>query len=293
MTTRFVLPPADPDVRAPAWRPRTGGWDTHAHVFGPAARFTVATDSPYDSPDQGAGEYLHMLDVLGLQHGVLVQPSAYGQDNAAMLAAVATTPDRLLAVIDIDPLATSDTAIAGLITGGAVGLRLRPGAMPTDHFLKIAARVREIGWHLDLYFESIERVAAAMPYLVRLDVPYIVEAIGEPKAGQPVDSGGFQALVALMRGGAWAKLSHAYHIDLAGPPYAAAAPFARALIAAAPDRLVWGSDWPHPMRDGPMPNDGALLDLLLQWADGDTAIADHILVDNPPRFYARPKGPAA
>lgn len=289
--TRFTLPPADPDVRAPSWPVRAGGWDTHAHIFGPAARFPIAADSPYDSPDQGARDYLHMLDALGLRHGVLVQPSAYAQDNAAMLAAVAAAPERLMAVVDIDVLAASDAAIANLTAAGTVGLRVRPAEMPTDIFLKIAARVRDIGWHLDLYFESIDRVAAAMPYLARLDTPHIIEAIGEPKAGQPVDGTDFQALVSLVKDGAWAKLSHAYHIDPAGPPYAGAAPFARALIAAAPDRMVWGSDWPHPMRGGVMPNDGLLLDLLRDWAGGDTALADRILVDNPPRFYARSKGP--
>ena len=115
----------------------------------------------------------------------------------------------------------------------------------------------------------------------------MVEAMGSPRAGEPVSGASFQALLGLLRDGTAAvKLSHAYQIDPGGPPYPAALPFARAIIEAAPGQAVWGSDWPHPMRGGTMPDDTDLLDLLPEWA-GSVAAANRVLTDNPARFYGR------
>jgi len=284
----FRIAPADPRPRAPHWLVRPGGWDTHAHVFGPVGHFPFHPDSPYNSLDQTAADYIAMLDAIGVTNGVLVQPSAYGEDNGCMLAALRTHPGRLVGVVDLDLLAQSDIVIDEMARAGVRGLRVRPANMPRDRLNQIAARLREIGWHLDLFIKDTAAMEAIAPHLRTLKLDIMVEAMGNPKAGQTLTDPGIQALVGLLRDGTvWAKLSHAYHIDTGGAPYPRSVPFARALVEAASERLVWGSDWPHPMLSGEVPNDGDLIDLLLDWA-GDAETANAILCDNPLRFYGPP-----
>lgn len=286
------LAPARSDVRAPAWR-TGGGWDTHAHVFGPVARFPFRADRAYTPPEQTVEDYLRMLDAIGVTHGVLVQPSVYGTDNRANLDAVARAPDRLVTVIDLDVLAATDDELRRLTDAGARGLRLwwRPNT-DAERVRTIAARIAPLRWHLDVMPVSVAVMVAAAPVLRELPVRIVVEAMGGVVAGEPLDAPGFIALLALLgHGHVWVKLSHAYRIDPgnlgAGGPasYAATVPFAQAIVAAAPDRAVWGSDWPHPMERGPMPDDGDLIDLLPVWG-GSIERARQILLDNPRPLYA-------
>ena len=282
------IAPADPHPRPPGWAVKRGGWDTHAHVFGPVARFPFRDGAAYTAPDETGEDYLRTLDALGVEYGVLVQPSVYGQDNRCLVAALRAHPGRLVGVVDLDVLATCDGDLEDLTRAGVRGLRIRPAGVPADTLARIVARLREVGWRLDVLVEDTAAVGEIAALLRALKVEVVIEAMGNPKAGQPVSDPGFQALLALLRDGvAWAKLSHAYHIDLKGPPYEGTVPFARALVEAAPDRLVWGSDWPHPMRGGVMPNDGALMDLLLRWAVS-VELANRILCDNPLRFFGPP-----
>lgn len=278
----------DPRPRRPEFAVPLGACDCHAHVFGPAARYAYAADRAYTPPDAPIAAYLAMLDAVGLDRGVLVQPSVYRCDNACLLDALAAAGGRLRGVVEIDPRSLTDAAAEAWTRLGVCGVRMNmavSGGLPLSDMEAIAARLAELGWHLDLIVDRVERLAEIAGRLRVLPVPLVIEQMGRIKGGQPLETPGFRALLALLgEGNTWVKLSHAYHISLAGPPYADTTPFARALAAAAIGRLVWGSDWPHPMLHGPMPNDGALLDLLASWLP-DAAARRAVLVDNPAQLY--------
>ena len=226
-----------------------------------------------------------MLDAIKLSHGVLVQPSVYGQDNACLLDALSSNPGRLYGVIDLDPLEVSDNALEDMWNLGVRGLRVRPAAHNRDWLADVAARLNGTSWHLDFLIEDVGDIVDLAPVLRNVAVEIVIEAMGNPKPGHTVAAPGFQSLLGLLRDGkSWAKLSHAYHIDPVGVPYSATVPFARAIVQAAPHRVVWGSDWPHPMRENRMPNDGDLIDLLLPWA-GSADLANQILSENPLALY--------
>ncbi|WP_181779311.1 amidohydrolase family protein [Pseudonocardia pini] len=274
-----LIPAFDADVRAPGWSVGTGGWDTHAHVFGPESDWPYAADRAYTPPDATPADYLRTLDALGLSHGVLVQPSCYGTDNSRLLAALAIHPDRFVGVVDM-PLEDLRPL------PGVRGLRLRWPALQ-DRIHEIVPVLRALGWHADVLVDRTDSLPALFEAIT--DLPVVVEAMGSPHAGEAVASRGFGALREwLAAGEGWVKLSHPYAIDGHGPgPYPHSERFARALVEAAPDRCVWGSDWPHPMKVGPVPNDGTLLDLLPRWVGGaETARA--VLATNPLSLYGRP-----
>ncbi len=206
-----------------------------------------------------------------------------------MYDAMKRVPGRFVTIVDLDILAEPDKALASMNEIGVRGLRIRwPSAQSRERIASIAARLREVGWHLDVHCHSSSALVDLVAATGTLGVKTMIEAMGSPKAGEPTDGEGFRALLDLLRdGAAFVKLSHAYQIDGGGPPYAGTVPFARAIVEAAPGQAVWGSDWPHPMKGGPIPDDGELLDLLLSWA-GSVEAANRILIDNPARFYGHP-----
>ncbi len=285
-TAPLMIPPADPNPRAPSWPVGSGGWDTHAHVFGPHSCYPLPETRPYTPPQQTAQDYIAMLDALGLTHGVLVQPSVYGADHRCMLDAIARHPGCLHGVVDLDVLTTSDAEMERMTEIGVLGLRVRwPYSAGEGRLHEVAGRLREFGWHLDLLPHNFVAMADVAPLLDGLRVPIMVEAMGHPDPGESASSPGFQALLNLAREAVVSvKLSHPYHIDPSGRPYAAAGALAHMLVEAAPAQMVWGSDWPHPMRENRMPNDGDLIDLLPDWAGGIEA-ANAVLTDNARRFY--------
>jgi 2-pyrone-4,6-dicarboxylate lactonase len=285
-TQPLVIPAADPKPRAPGWAVRAGGWDTHAHVFGPFNCYPLPAERAYTPPEQTADDYVAMLDALGIAHGVLVQPSVYGTDHSCMLDAMARHPGSLFGIVDLDVTTLTDTEAERLTRLGVLGMRMRwpnPGGVPW--LREVVRRLRALGWHLDLLPKNFAAMAEVAPYLRGLNIPIMIEAMGHPDPGEPASSPGFHALLGLARAGIVSvKLSHPYHIDPSGLPYPAARVLARTLAATAPAQLVWGSDWPHPMPENRMPNDGDLLDLLPGWA-GSVDAANAMLVDNARRFY--------
>ena len=281
----------DPAPRPPQLKAPPGAVDSHSHVFGPVARFPYVTGRSYTPPEAPLASYLAMLDALGVDHGVLVQPSVYGTDNRCLLDGLAQAKGRLRGVVVADPRKLDARTIEEWTRLGVCGIRLNmavPGGLPLDEMESIAACLAEIGWHLDLITDNADRMVDVAPRVAKLRATVVVEQMGRMKGGQPVEHPGFQSLLALLRQGKdYAKLSHAYHISTLGAPYADTAPFARALAQAAPDRLVWGSDWPHPIVHGPMPNDGELLDLLADWLPAP-GLRDKVLAANGARLYGFP-----
>ncbi len=281
----------DPRPQPPRQALPANACDCHAHVFGPATRFAFAERRSYTPPDAPLEAYLALLDGVRLRRGVLVQPSIYGEDNSCLLDALARSGGRLRGIVVADPRHLSDATVDDWTAKGVRGIRINmvtPAGLPLAAMEAMAARLAEIGWHLDLITDSCERLVELEARLAALPCPLLIEQLGRIKGGQPVSTPGFQVLLRLLaQRKTWVKLSHAYHVSTAGPPYADTTPLAQACVAAAPEQAVWGSDWPHPMLHGPMPNDGALLDLLAEWVP-DAAQHRAVLVDNPARLYGFP-----
>jgi 2-pyrone-4,6-dicarboxylate lactonase len=279
-------PPPDPDPHGPTrFAVPPGAVDTHAHVIGTPPDHLFVEARSYTPPGAPAAAYLRMLDAAGMAYGVLVQVSVHGTDNRLLVETLRANPKRLrgIAVVALD---APERDLAALKDAGVVGLRLNVlygGGIGFDQVERYGALCRELGWHLQFLIDARDLPPLAAR-LARLPVPFVVDHMGHMPVAAGVDDPGFRTLAALVRDGAWVKLSGAYRLTDQGPPYRDTIPFARALVAAAPERCLWGSDWPHVANWGVMPNVGDLLDLLTDWVpDGTTR--RRVLVDNPHRLY--------
>jgi len=286
--------PTAPPCQAPDPAPRpprriglpAGACDTHAHVIGGPPGYPLVASRSYTPPEAPPAAYLGMLDAVGMARGVLVQVSVHGTDNRLMVETLEANRGRLrgIAVVGAD---APETELARLKAAGVVGLRLNVlfgGGVGFDQLERLGDRCRELGWHLQFLLDA-RTLPELAPRLERLPVPFVIDHMGHMPASAGIDHPGFQALLGLLRRGrGWVKLSGAFRVSTAGPPYADTTPFARALVEAAPDRMVWGSDWPHVAHPGTMPNVGDLLDLLADWVP-DPAQRDAVLAANPARLY--------
>jgi predicted TIM-barrel fold metal-dependent hydrolase len=271
--TRYTVPP--------------GAVDTHAHVIGLPPAYPFTDERAYTPPAAPPSAYLGMLDGTGMTHGVLIQVSAHGTDNRLMLETVRANRQRLRGIA-VAPLGLPDKAYRDMQDTGVVGLRLNVlfgGGIGLERLDDYGALCRELGWHLQ-FLVGTRHLPPIASKLGKLPVPFIVDHMGHPSAGDGAHDKDFQTLVSLVRDGGWVKLSGAFRVTAEGPPYRDTIPLARALHEAAPDRCVWGSDWPHVATwpPKPMPNVGELLDVLADWVP-DEAARKRVLVDNPKRLY--------
>ncbi len=287
-TSAPACPGPDPAPRPPRFAVPPGAWDTHAHVFGPLDRYPYAPGRGYTPPEARLADYRAMLAVLGIERAVLVQPSVYGTDNAAMLAALEEAGPAFRGIAVVDDSA-GDAELAELHRRGVRGVRVNllfPGGIDFAAVERLARRIAELGWHLQVLvdFSAFPDPAAR---LGGLGIDVVVDHMGHVPARLGVGHPGFRALLGLVREGrCWVKLSGAYRTTAERrPPYGDVRPFAEALLGAAPERMLWGSDWPHPAVALPLPNDGELLDLLADWTAGDAALLRQILVSNPESLY--------
>lgn len=274
-------PGPDPRPHGPSnFSVPAGAVDAHAHVIGPPP---YVAGRSYTAPPAPPEAYLAMLDATGMAYGVLVQVSVHGTDNALMADTLRAHPARLRGIA-VAPPDWPARDYQALRDAGVVGLRLNTlfgGGMGMAMLDRYGALCRDMGWHLQVLLDARD-LPSLMPRLARLPVPIVVDHMGHFPAALGVPSPGFQALLSLVRDGNWVKLSGAYR--LADAPWADTVALAQALYAAAPDRCVWGSDWPHVAHWGGMTNPGDLLDLLaLCMPDGPARHA--VLVENPHRLY--------
>jgi predicted TIM-barrel fold metal-dependent hydrolase len=288
-------PPCQPprDATRPKVPPPRDACDTHAHVFGPADRFPYAEDRSYTPPDAPLQKYLGMLDAIGFTRGVLVQGSAHGRDNSAMLDALTREPKRLRGV------AVADTSVSSADLRhwhqlGVRGLRFNHffrdgqlhyrGGVPLSEARMLAPVMEDLGWHLQLWID-VKDLPQTIPILKSLGLPIVIDHMGRTDARAGTGTEGFQSLLrAVDEGWCWAKLSGAHRLSQNAPDYADAQPFHGALIDANPERLVWGGDWPHPRVEGEMPDAGRLFELFQLWTP-DQATQHRILVTNPAELY--------
>ncbi len=268
-----------PKLVAPA-----GTCDTHMHFYN--AKFPSAPTALITPPDAWIDDYEKVQERLGLQRVVVVQPTTYGRDNSCQLEAMAHFGANARGVL----IADTDTPDAELerLTGlGVRGVRfhmLPGGALPWEMLEEMAARVAAFGWHLQLQMNGRD-LPEREHMLKRLPGTLVIDHVGRFMDPVAVDAAAFKVLLGLLEGGrCWVKLSAPYESSVSGPPaFEDVAREARALVKAAPERMLWASNWPHPGRD-PQPDDALMLDLLLDWVD-DEATRARILVDNPAELY--------
>ena len=279
-----LCPGPDPEPHGPTrYRVPAGAADTHAHVIGLPPDDPLVENRSYTPPAAPASAYLRMLDRTGMTYGVLVQVSVHGTDNRLMVETLRANRERLRGIAVV-PLGLADRDYAALNDAGVVGIRfnvLFGGGIGLDELERYGALCRELGWHIQFLVDARELPGIASR-MAQVSVPIVFDHMGHFPASEGIESLGFRTLVGLVRDGAWVKLSGAYR--LAEPPYDATTPLARALHRAAPDRCVWGSDWPHVAHWGHMMNVGDLLDLLADWVP-DEAARKRVLVDNSSRLY--------
>jgi 2-pyrone-4,6-dicarboxylate lactonase len=283
-------PPVPPPCPSPS-RPRLamppGAWDCHCHVFGPTDRYPYWPDRSYTPPAAPLARYLGLLDLLGVEHGVLVQPSVYGTDNRMLVDSLKAEPRRLRGVAVIDAT-IHDRELEAMHDAGVRGVRVNllfRGGVSFAAAEAIADRIRPLGWHIQFLLD-ISQTPDLRRAVQRLRLPVVIDHMGHFPASQGVTAPAFRELLAMLAAGeAWVKLSAPYLFTRQpGMPYADVAPIARALVETAPGRCVWGTDWPHPANKLAMPDDGPLTDLLGEWVP-DEAVRRRILVENPKGLY--------
>lgn len=273
----------------PSWTPPPGAVDAHVHVFGPEARFPFAPQAKYH-PEDATSEMLFALrDHLGFARNVIVQASCHGTDNAATLDAIARSDGRARGVAVVDP-AISDAELRALHEGGIRGVRFNflkrlVDNAPKDKFLDIARRIAPLGWHVVVYFEA-DILEELTPFLAAIPTIIVVDHLGRPDIAQGPDGADLRAFRALLDAhpNIWTKVSGAERLSPQGRPFddfvAAIAP----IVANYPDRVLWGTDWPHPNMEHRIPDDGTLVDVLPRLAP--TVELQHtLLVANPMRLY--------
>lgn len=284
MTSEYAPPvPA----KRPSWTPPPGATDCHMHIFGPASQFPYAAVRDYTPTDCLMPLYKEMCATVGIERTVVVHPSVYGYDNRCSEQAVRDLgPNgRGVAVLPPDVDKAEIRRLDGIGFRGVRFNMVSSGGTPREALESMAAKIADFGWHIQVFTKSASIAEMEQRY-AKLPVEVVFDHIGGADASQDLQQPGFQALLRLLEAGrAWVKVSGAYRVDFDGAPWPKAAPFAKRLIEAAPDRVVWGTDWPHPHLGGrPMPNDGDLMDALASWT-ADPEVRRKILVDNPARLY--------
>jgi len=277
----------DPEIGGPSrYKVPAGAVDTHAHVIGLPPRYPLEKDRGYTAPEAAAASYLGMLDKTGMAYGVLVQPSVHGADNRFAEETIAANRERLRGVAVVSP-DIGEKELARLNGAGFRGCRFNTmfaGGTGLDAIGTLAKKIEPFGWHMQ-FLMDVRKIGEVAKQFASLPVPWVVDHMGYVPASEGVDNPGFQTLLSLLKNGdGWVKLSGAFRVSSAGMPYRDTIPFARALVNARPDRMLWGSDWPHVAIPPPMPKIGDLLDLFGEWVP-DEATRNRIFVDNPHRLY--------
>ncbi|HMQ72464.1 MAG: amidohydrolase family protein [Burkholderiaceae bacterium] len=279
----FVLPP--------------GAVDAHCHVFGPGAEFPYAPERKYTPCDASKHELFALRDQLGFARNVIVQATCHGADNRALVDACIASGGRARGVATVRRN-VSDDELRALHAAGVRGVRFNfvrrlVDFTPKDELAEIAARIAALGWHVVVYFEA-QDLPGLWDFFTTLPTTVVVDHMGRPDVTQPVDGPEFALFLKLMHEhpNIWSKVSCPERLSVAGPPalageqapYRDVVPFARRLVETFPDRVLWGTDWPHPNLKGHMPDDGLLVDFIPHIATTPD-LQRKLLVDNPMRLY--------
>jgi 2-pyrone-4,6-dicarboxylate lactonase len=272
----------------PGYVPPPGAVDAHCHVFGPMADFPFSPSAKYHPQDATPEMLFALREKIGFARNVIVQPSCHGLDNSATLAAIAKSSGTCRGVAVVDP-AISEAALQALHEGGIRGVRFNflkrlVDDAPKDRFLEVAARLPE-GWHVVVYFEA-DILEELRPFLAALPVPVVIDHMGRPDVTQGPHGADMTAFRALLesRDDIWFKATCPDRLSPQGEPYDDFVAAVRPLVEDYPDRVLWGTDWPHPNMEHRIPDDGGLVDVIPRIAVTEE-LRRKLLVDNPMRLY--------
>lgn len=284
--------PTKPTFKLPA-----GAVDAHCHVFGPGEEFPYAPERKYTPCDASKHQLYALRDHLGFSRNVVVQATCHGSDNQAMVDALENSQGKARGIATIKR-SISDEELQSLHQSGVRGVRFNfvkrlVDFTPKDELMEIAARIAPLGWHIVIYFEAVD-LPELWDFFTALPTTVVVDHMGRPDVSKPVDGPEFQLFVKLMREypNIWSKVTCPERLSVTGKPalngeqhaYDDVVPFAKYLVEHFPDRVIWGTDWPHPNLKNHMPDDGLLVDWIPHIATTEQA-QKKLLVDNPMRLY--------
>lgn len=289
--------PFHPNPSKPKYKPPAGAVDAHCHVFGPGAEFPYAPGRKYTPCDASRRQLYALRDHLGFARNVVVQATCHGSDNRAMIDALIHSGGRARGVATVKR-SVSDAELKAMHEAGVRGVRFNfvkrlVDFTPRDELNEIAGRIAKLGWHVVIYFEA-QDLPELWDFFTALPTTVVVDHMGRPDVAKPINGPEFELFVKFMRENqnVWSKVSCPERLSASGPPalngeqnaYRDVVPFAKRIVEAFPDRVLWGTDWPHPNLKGHMPDDGLLVDFIPHVAT--TAELQHkLLVDNPMRLY--------
>ncbi len=281
----------------PRFRLPPGSIDAHCHVFGPGAEFPFAPERKYTPCDASKAELLALRDRLGFSRNVVVQATCHGADNSAMVDACLTGGGRARGVATVRR-DIGDDELNRLDRAGVRGVRFNfvkrlVDFTPKDELMEIAARIARLGWHVVIYFEAAD-LPELWDFFTALPTTVVVDHMGRPDVAKPIGGPEFSLFLKFMRDhtNVWSKVSCPERLSVSGPPalngeqnaYRDVVPFARRVVEEFPDRVLWGTDWPHPNLKNHMPDDGLLVDFIPHIAM-TPELQRKLLVDNPMRLY--------
>jgi 2-pyrone-4,6-dicarboxylate lactonase len=281
--------PFNPHPSKPKYRPPPGAVDAHCHVFGPQDKFPYAPERKYTPCDAPKEKLFALRDFLGFDKNVIVQASCHSKDNRAMVDALESAGGKAKGVAFVGEEVT-DRELEWMNRAGVKGVRFNfirrlVDFTPRDVLTRIAARIEPLGWHVVVYFEMRD-LGELEPFFTSLRTTVVVDHMGTPDVSNGVDHPDNQGFHALLRRhqNFWVKVTCPERMTLAGPPYDDVVPFGRALVETFPDRVIWGTDWPHPNMKKVAPDDGMLVDYIPRIAlSAEKQKA--LLIDNPMRLY--------
>jgi 2-pyrone-4,6-dicarboxylate lactonase len=280
----------DPNPTKPTFQLPPGTVDAHCHVFGPGDRFPYAPERKYTPGDASKAQLFHLRDFLGVEKNVVVQATCHGSDNSAMLDVLDSAPERSRGVATVEPDVSLEE-LAEMHERGVRGVRFNyvrrlVDPEPDEYYHRIVEKIAPLGWHVVVYFEAAD-LAERWDLFSSLAAPLVVDHLGRPDVTKSVDGPEFGQFLRLMREreDVWCKVTCPERISLSGPPdFTDTVPFARRVIDEFPDRVLWGTDWPHPNLKGFMPDDGKIVDFIPQVAPS-AEVQTKLLVENPTRLY--------
>ena len=281
--------PFDPDPSKPKFKPPPGAVDAHCHVFGPADQFPYAPERKYTPCDAPKAKLFELRDFLGFDRNVIVQATCHGADNRALVDALQASGGRAKGVATVRADIT-DRQLDELDAAGVKGVRFNfvkrlVDFTPREVLADIAAKIAPLGWHVVVYFEAAD-LPELEPFFTSLPTDVVVDHMGRPDVTLGVDHPQFQRFLDFMgdNENVWSKVSCPERVSVQGPPYDDVVPYARAVVENFPDRVLWGTDWPHPNMKTHMPDDGLLVDYIPRVA-ATAELQKTLLVDNPTRLY--------